>query len=158
MNTDSYYALFLIKTVLFIIGVSFVVAAIIIKKSYDNKIKNCTALAQGVVADWTLERIGHGSHQSVSTSNNSRSWFPTYEYLLSGQVIRVKGNVGQRKAGPVGVPVTIHYNPANPDDSYRGSTIDSHYKALLMIFKVVGIIFIIAAVVFLLLAISIIYI
>lgn len=138
MNTDSYYALFLIKTVLFIIGVSFVVAAIIIKKSYDNKIKNCTALAQGVVADWTLERIGHGSHQSVSTSNNSRSWFPTYEYLLSGQVIRVKGNVGQRKAGPVGVTVTIHYNPMNPDQIYIN---ENEGKIFELIFGIIGMVF-----------------
>lgn len=138
MNTDSYYALFLIKTVLFIIGVSFVVAAIIIKKSYDNKIKNCTALAQGVVADWTLERIGHGSHQSVSTSNNSRSWFPTYEYLLRGQVIRVKGNVGQRKAGPVGVPVTIHYNPMNPDQIYIN---ENEGKIFELIFGIIGVVF-----------------
>lgn len=138
MNTDSYYALFLIKTVLFIIGVSFVVAAIIIKKSYDNKIKNCTALAQGVVADWTLERIGHGSHQSVSTSNNSRSWFPTYEYLLSGQVIRVKGNVGQRKAGPVGVTVTIHYNPMNPDQIYIN---ENEGKIFELIFGIIGVVF-----------------
>jgi hypothetical protein len=138
MNTDSYYALFLIKTVLFIIGVSFVVAAIIIKKSYDNKIKNCTALAQGVVADWTLERIGHGSYQSVSMSNNSRSWFPTYEYLLRGQVIRVKGNVGQRKAGPVGVPVTIHYNPMNPDQIYIN---ENEGKIFELIFGIIGVVF-----------------
>lgn len=138
MNTDSYYALFLIKTVLSIIGVSFVVAAIIIKKSYDNKIKNCTALAQGVVADWTLERIGHGSHQSVSTSNNSRSWFPTYEYLLRGQIIRAKGNVGQRKAGPVGVTVTIHYNPMNPDQIYIN---ENEGKIFEFIFGIIGVVF-----------------
>jgi len=138
MNTDSYYALFLIKTVLFIIGVSFVVTAIIIKKSYDNKIKNCTALAQGVVADWTLEKLGHCSHRSVSTSNNSRSWFPTYEYLLRGQVIRVKGNVGQAKAGPVGVPVTIHYNPMNPDQIYIN---ENEGKIFELIFGIIGVVF-----------------
>ncbi len=144
MNTDTYFALFLIKTVLFIIGVSFVVTAIIIKKSYDNKIKNCTALAQGVVADWTLRRVGNVSRNGMSSNNNGRSWFPTYEFLLDGQVMRVNGNVGHPKPGQVGVPVTIHYNPMNPKQIYIN---ENEGKIFELIFGLVGVAFLVIAII-----------
>ena len=77
--------------------------------------KNCTALAQGVVADWTLRRVVHISSNSIRSHHDGCSWFSTYEFLLDGQVMRVDGNIGHHKPGQVGVPVTIHYNPMNPN-------------------------------------------
>lgn len=144
MNSDSYYVLFLFKVVLFILGVSFVATTIIIKKSYDNKIKNCTALAQGVVADWTLRRVGNVSRNAISSHHNGRSWFPTYEFELGGQVMRVNGNVGHPKPGQVGVPVTIHYNPMNPNQIYIN---ENEGKIFELIFGLVGVAFLVIAII-----------
>lgn len=143
---DEAIAFLIIAFVMAFLGVIFYFIAFYnIKISSDERDKYYS-VTSGFITEWVCHTDSRGKEVG--------GWFPVYEYDVDGCHFRIEDKYGtDRPNNRVPIPVTIHYNPANPDDSYRGSTIDRQYTVLLMIFKVCGIIFIVAAVLFLLVAI-----
>lgn len=144
---DEAIAFLFVAFVLSFLGIIFYcIAYFNMKLDTDERDKYYPAV-NGFITEWVCH--------TDSSGKKVGGWFPIYEFDVNGCHFCKEDKYGtDRPDNRVPIPVTIHYNPDNPDDCYRGHKIDRQYMALLMIFKVCGIIFIIAAIVFILLAIS----
>lgn len=110
--------LFLIVAVLLALGVVFIIVGIGLKKRENSREKYCTQRVIATVVDLVREEIEDCSHVSIGEAR-LKSWFPVYEYVANGSVIRKKDFVGTAKPEvTVGQKVEIFVNPSQPDEFY----------------------------------------
>ena len=138
MLTDQ-TVIFFVPGIFFFIGIIFSCIAFGMGRARSKKKNLCTALTVGKVVD--IRRVV--SHDS--DGSGSATWHPTFEYYVNGHTIIKNSSFGSTKSAfYIDQPVTIHYNPSNPDMYY----VEEERVSLLLIriFGGVGILLIVLAI------------
>ena len=133
------------QVVLIIIAViCFAIAVMSIRKNASLN-KHCTAEVEGTIAEVVVE-----TDTSVDSEGGevvTTSYTPVYEYTVNGETRRKRdqySDTGKTKY-KAGTPVTVLYNPDNPDEyMIKGSTTRKTVSMCIFLF-VVGIILIVMA-------------
>lgn len=133
-------ALNIILDLIFILGISFLIVAILIKIFFDKKSKVCTQIVDASIVDIRkIERT-----ESGTTEPQYVSYFPVYEYKYMGRIYKSGSNVGNLKSAfEIGKKVKIYIDPQNPEKIYEASNVP---KLLIGIFVAVGMILILISV------------
>lgn len=133
-------ALNIILDLILVMGIIFLVVAIVVKVSFDKKSESCTQIVEASIVDIRkMERT-----ESGETTPQYVSYFPVYEYEYKGKIYKSGSNVGNLKnAFEIGKKVKIYIDPQNPEKIYEDSNVP---KLLVGIFGAVGTILILISV------------
>ena len=92
-----------------LVGIIFIVAAVIIMLQGDSLQKRCTEQTTGTVVDVICESNYNTSHNEVK-----HTYYPVIEYKVDDRTITQRSNIGQNPPKyKVGQQVEICYNPNN---------------------------------------------
>jgi len=124
-----------------VLGIVFLVCAIIVKVVFEKKKERCTQMVEARIVDiHKMERRDGGDVTSAYVS-----YFPIYEYEYKGKIYQRSSNVGNLKSAfEIGKKVIIYIDPQNPETLYEDSKVP---KLIVPIFGAVGVLLLLISVI-----------
>ena len=125
----SFEIFFLIKFVIFLLGIIFMFTGIILMRKHKNRQTNCTTPAQATVLE----------NQKVffPAETEQYSWFPIIKYTINGKGYKTRHYHGTAKEKyKIGEVIDILYNPEKPEEYIIIK--ENSFKRIEVIFVFVG--------------------
>lgn len=124
-----------VSILFWVISVIFLVVAKNSTNSLQEKKEKC-------VSETTATIIEIKKEEMRTSDGYSYTWYPVYEYIVDGQQMTIKSNIGNGETHfEKGQQVTLYYNPYNPEEIYVP---EENAESLMVFFKIMGIAFLIA--------------
>lgn len=124
-----------VSILFWVISVIFLVIAKNSTNSLQEKKEKC-------VSETTATIIEIKKEEMRTSDGYSYTWYPVYEYIVDGQQMTIKSNIGNGETHfEKGQQVTLYYNPYNPEEIYVP---EENAESLMVFFKIMGIAFLIA--------------
>ncbi len=112
--TEESWIIFGMAAVILLLGVLFGAVSYGMGVSQRRKKERCTFLTRGTVSDVRQETSRWTGDDTVSVS-----WYAFFTYEVGGQTITRRSSLGHaKKPFETGQSVTVHYNPAKPEEFY----------------------------------------
>ncbi|MCC8107143.1 MAG: DUF3592 domain-containing protein [Clostridiales bacterium] len=126
--------------ILGVLAVVFLIASVLIARSGKRKTKECTVPVIAEIIEIQKRRM-----DLDADGPRTYSWFPKYRFFWNGKNMEIFDNTGHREGyQQVGDRRTLYVNPDKPEDFYAEG--DKMTRALILVFRMVGIVLLVALV------------